>query len=90
MWKPTGQENLWIQGGNFHQDRHYSLYLALQLKARLAGINTPVYPTPVTHHPEGGRPPLLFITYVTIKSKIVCDMHEYTRISNFGYSSSRG
>jgi putative flavoprotein involved in K+ transport len=43
MWKPTQVENLWIHGGNLHQCRHYSLYLALQLKARLAGLATPVY-----------------------------------------------
>ena len=34
MWKPTQQEALWFHGGNLHQSRHYSLYLALQLKAR--------------------------------------------------------
>ncbi|MUM34267.1 NAD(P)/FAD-dependent oxidoreductase [Mycolicibacterium sp. CBMA 361] len=43
MWKPTQQENLWFHGGNLHQSRHYSLYLALQLKARFEGIPTPVY-----------------------------------------------
>lgn len=43
MWKPTQVDNLWIHGGNLHQCRHYSLYLALQLKARLAGLDTPVY-----------------------------------------------
>jgi putative flavoprotein involved in K+ transport len=43
MWKPTQQENLWMHGGNLHQSRHYSLYLALQLKARYEGIPTPVY-----------------------------------------------
>ena len=43
MWKPTQQENLWFHGGNLHQSRHYSLYLALQLKARHEGIPTPVY-----------------------------------------------
>jgi putative flavoprotein involved in K+ transport len=43
MWKPTQVKNLWIHGGNLHQCRHYSLYLALQLKARLAGLDTPVY-----------------------------------------------
>lgn len=43
MWKPTQVENLWINGGNLHQCRHYSLYLALQLKARLAGLDKPVY-----------------------------------------------
>ena len=33
MWKPTQVEHLWMHGGNLHQSRHYSLYLALQLKA---------------------------------------------------------
>ena len=28
MWKPTQQEGLWFHGGNLHQSRHYSLYLA--------------------------------------------------------------
>ncbi|KQQ59896.1 FAD-dependent oxidoreductase [Pseudomonas sp. Leaf127] len=43
MWKPTAQPNLWFHGGNLHQSRHYSLYLALQLKARFEGLDTPVY-----------------------------------------------
>ena len=43
MWKPTQQEALWFHGGNLHQSRHYSLYLALQLKARMEGVPTPVY-----------------------------------------------
>jgi putative flavoprotein involved in K+ transport len=50
MWKPTRQENLWFHGGNLHQSRHYSLYLALQLKARYEGIPTPVYALPEVHH----------------------------------------
>ncbi len=50
MWKPTQQEALWFHGGNLHQSRHYSLYLALQLKAREAGIPTPVYALAETHH----------------------------------------
>lgn len=50
MWKPTQQENLWFQGGNLHQSRHYSLYLALQLKARFEGIETPVYRLQEVHH----------------------------------------
>ncbi len=50
MWKPTQQEALWFHGGNLHQSRHYSLYLALQLKARAAGIDTPVYGLQETHH----------------------------------------
>ncbi|MGY1828005.1 flavin-containing monooxygenase [Blastococcus sp. SYSU DS0541] len=50
MWKPTRQEALWFHGGNLHQSRHYSLYLALQLKARYEGIPTPVYGLPEVHH----------------------------------------
>ncbi len=50
MWKPTQQEALWFHGGNLHQSRHYSLYLALQLKARMEGIPTPVYGLPEVHH----------------------------------------
>jgi len=50
MWKPTHQEALWFHGGNLHQSRHYSLYLALQLKARAVGIDTPVYGLPEVHH----------------------------------------
>ncbi|GAA2740634.1 NAD(P)/FAD-dependent oxidoreductase [Terrabacter aerolatus] len=50
MWKPTRQDNLWFHGGNLHQSRHYSRYLALQLKARLEGIPTPVYALAETHH----------------------------------------
>jgi putative flavoprotein involved in K+ transport len=50
MWKPTQVENLWMHGGNLHQSRHYSLYLALQLKARYEGIETPVYGLQEVHH----------------------------------------
>jgi putative flavoprotein involved in K+ transport len=50
MWKPTLQEALWFHGGNLHQSRHYSLYLALQLKARYEGIATPVYALQPVHH----------------------------------------
>ena len=50
MWKPTQIENLWMHGGNLHQSRHYSLYLALQLKARFEGIDTPVYALQEVHH----------------------------------------
>jgi len=50
MWKPTRQDHLWFHGGNLHQSRHYSLYLALQLKARLEGIDTPVYGLGDVHH----------------------------------------
>jgi putative flavoprotein involved in K+ transport len=50
MWKPTQQEALWFHGGNLHQSRHYSLFLALQLKARQVGIPTPVYGLQEVHH----------------------------------------
>jgi putative flavoprotein involved in K+ transport len=50
MWKPTKQEALWFHGGNLHQSRHYSQFLALQLKARMEGIPTPVYGMGEVHH----------------------------------------
>jgi putative flavoprotein involved in K+ transport len=50
MWKPTQQDNLWFHGGNLHQSRYYSLFLALQLKARLEGIDTPIYNKAEVHH----------------------------------------
>ena len=50
MWKPTRLPALWFHGGNLHQSRHYSLFLALQLKARCEGIPTPVYGLPEVHH----------------------------------------
>ncbi|MBB4008218.1 NAD(P)/FAD-dependent oxidoreductase [Allorhizobium taibaishanense] len=50
MWKPTQQDALWFHGGNLHQSRHYSQYLSLQLKARHAGIDTPVYGMTKPHH----------------------------------------
>jgi putative flavoprotein involved in K+ transport len=50
MWKPTHQPGLWFHGGNLMQARHYSLYLALQLKARYEGLPTPVYFIDPVHH----------------------------------------
>jgi putative flavoprotein involved in K+ transport len=50
MWKPTAVRNMWFHGGNLHLSRHYSLYLAMQLKARLEGIETPVYGRAEVHH----------------------------------------
>ena len=50
MWKPTQVPQLWIHGGNLHQSRHYSQFLALQLKARMEGLGTPVYGLAGTHH----------------------------------------
>ena len=50
MWKPTRQPGLWFHGGNLHQSRHYSQFLALQLKARAEHIPTPVYGLQESHH----------------------------------------
>ncbi|SDZ77608.1 flavin-containing monooxygenase [Rubrimonas cliftonensis] len=50
MWKPTQVDNLWFHGGNLHQSRHYSQFLALQLKARAEGLATPVYGLAQVHH----------------------------------------
>lgn len=50
MWKPTQQEALWFHGGNLHQSRHYSKYLSLQLKAKMEGLDAPVYGLQETHH----------------------------------------
>jgi putative flavoprotein involved in K+ transport len=52
MWKPTQQPNLWMQGGNLHQNRHYSLCVALQIKARMEGLPTPVYALAPVHHKQ--------------------------------------
>ncbi len=50
MWKPTQQEALLMHGGNLHQSRHYSQFLALQIKARMEGLDTPVYGLQAVHH----------------------------------------
>jgi putative flavoprotein involved in K+ transport len=50
MWKPTNVPHLWVQGGNLHQNRHYSQFMGLQLKARYEGIPTPVYELAPAHH----------------------------------------
>jgi len=50
MWKPTQQANLWFHGGNLHQSRHYSQFLSLQIKARMEGLDTPVYKLADVHH----------------------------------------
>lgn len=50
MWKPTQVPQLWVHGGNLHQSRHYSQFLALQLKARMEHIPTPVYELAPSYH----------------------------------------
>lgn len=46
MYKPVAQENLWFQGGNLALSRFFSKFVALQIKARMEGIPTPLYQTP--------------------------------------------
>ncbi len=43
MWKPTAQPGLWFHGGNLQQSRFFSLYLALQLKARFENLPISIY-----------------------------------------------
>ena len=38
MWRRSGHEGLWFMGGNLHQARHYSKFLALQIKAIEEGL----------------------------------------------------
>ena len=38
MYKPTAQRGLWFSGGGFAQGRIWSHYIAMQIKAREAGI----------------------------------------------------
>lgn len=45
MWKPVAQEGLWFHGALIAHARAYSKYLALQLKARHEGLETPLYPS---------------------------------------------
>jgi putative flavoprotein involved in K+ transport len=52
LWKPTQQPDLWIHGGNLAWSRHYSLYLGLQIKARMEGIPTSVYRLAPVYHPS--------------------------------------
>ena len=46
MYKPIAHENMWIQGGNLALSRIFSKFVALQIKARMEGIETPVYGAP--------------------------------------------
>jgi putative flavoprotein involved in K+ transport len=46
LWKPTAQEAFWYMSGNLAMARFYSRFLALQLKARMEGIATPVFGEP--------------------------------------------
>jgi putative flavoprotein involved in K+ transport len=46
MYKPVAHENIWIQGGNLALSRFFSKFVALQIKARMEGIETPAYGAP--------------------------------------------
>jgi putative flavoprotein involved in K+ transport len=46
MYKPVAHENMWIQGGNLALSRIFSKFVALQIKARMEGVDTPVYGAP--------------------------------------------
>ena len=46
MYKPTAQEALWFQGVNLALSRFFSKFVALQIKARMEGIPTPVCRAP--------------------------------------------
>lgn len=48
MYKPTAVEALWFHGGNLALSRFYSKILALQLKARMEGLDTPIYAPPAS------------------------------------------
>ncbi|HKY89629.1 MAG TPA: NAD(P)/FAD-dependent oxidoreductase [Nevskiaceae bacterium] len=52
MWKPTAQPGLWFHGGNLHMSRFHSKFLALQLKARMEGLSTPVWGAGPVHHAD--------------------------------------
>ena len=47
MWKPTAQRGLWCNMGGLNQARIMTRFLALQLKARLEGLDTRVYGKPI-------------------------------------------
>jgi putative flavoprotein involved in K+ transport len=38
MWRRSGHRGLWFMGGNLHQCRHYSKFLALQIKGIQEGL----------------------------------------------------
>lgn len=57
MYKPTHQEGLWIQCSLIPAARFYSHFTALQLKARMEGIATPVYGLPDATPIAGGWRP---------------------------------
>jgi putative flavoprotein involved in K+ transport len=56
MYKPTPQKGLWFAGGGFAQARVWTHYMALQIKAREAGIvNDDTLPQPPKLHSLTGK-----------------------------------
>jgi len=53
MWKPTKQQGLRFFGGHLMQARHYSLYVGLQLKARMQNRDRPRGQTAFPDPPQG-------------------------------------
>jgi cation diffusion facilitator CzcD-associated flavoprotein CzcO len=41
IWRPSGHPGFWFMGGNMHQARHYSKFLALQIAAQEVGLRAP-------------------------------------------------
>jgi putative flavoprotein involved in K+ transport len=41
IWRRSGHPGFWFMGGNLHQCRHYSKFLALQIKASEEGLLDP-------------------------------------------------
>jgi putative flavoprotein involved in K+ transport len=50
MYKPLAHPNLWVHGGNLALSRFFSKFLALQIKARMEGIEAPVHGGPTQSH----------------------------------------
>jgi hypothetical protein len=64
MYKPTPQKGLWFIGGGFAQGRVWSHYMALQIKAREAGlINDAIPPAKPTLHPLTGTTQEYMVSY---------------------------
>ena len=62
MCNPTLIDSLWIHGGNLHQSPRYSRDMALQLRTRYEGMDTPAHKLPEVHQKEwpgfgAGSPP---------------------------------
>ena len=49
MFKPTRQDGLWFYSHGISGSRFYSRVLALQIKARQLGLDTPVYKLAEAH-----------------------------------------